>query len=106
MIRFGKPWRRQRRWKHRHKRSCRQHRQEFPTGHALADVDPGRQVTVVGFSSHLPDHSKAHLQAYGLTPGYPIRVLQHSPVTIVQVENLELAIERELAELIQIAETN
>ncbi len=40
--------------------------------------------------------------AYGLTPGAQVRVVQHSPVTVVQVENLEIALERSLAEGIRI----
>lgn len=70
----------------------------------LADVPPDCQAKVIGFLPGLPKERKAHLQAYGLVPGYWVRVIQQSPVTVVQVEHTELALERELAREVQVAE--
>jgi Fe2+ transport system protein FeoA len=59
---------------------------------------------VEGFSARVsPDH-RAHLIAYGLQPGREVRVLQHSPVTVVQIEFTELALETALAKAIQVEE--
>lgn len=63
----------------------------------LADVPTGCRARVVGFCPGLPADRLAYLQAYGLAPGYWVRVLQHNPVTVVQVEHTELALETELA---------
>jgi Fe2+ transport system protein FeoA len=50
----------------------------------------------------LSPERRAHLQAYGLVPGHWVRILQHSPVTIVQIEHLELAMEHGLARQVQV----
>lgn len=67
------------------------------TNRTLADVKPGEQTKVAGFSSQLSPARLAHLQAYGLVEGYPVRVVQQKPVTVVQVDFVELALEAELA---------
>jgi Fe2+ transport system protein FeoA len=73
-------------------------------GLTLADISPGRQAKIIGFDSRLPADRHAHLQSYGLIPGYSVRVVQHSPVTIVRVEHLELALERELARQVKVSQ--
>jgi Fe2+ transport system protein FeoA len=57
---------------------------------------------VKGFCPGLSPERLAQLQSYGLLPGYWVRVLQHSPVTLIQVEQTELALETELACEVQI----
>lgn len=69
----------------------------------LADLPPGRRARVTGFLGGLPAAKRAHLQAYGLTPGCWLRVVQVSPVVVVQVENTELALEEELAGQVEVA---
>jgi Fe2+ transport system protein FeoA len=54
----------------------------------------------------MPAERMSHFQAYGLVPGHQVRVLQHSPVTVVEIEHTELALERELAREIQIEQIN
>jgi Fe2+ transport system protein FeoA len=71
-------------------------------GLTLAEVPLGYIVKVVGFSPALSPDRRAHLQAYGLVPGYQVLVTQHSPVTVVRVENTELALEDDLAGKIQV----
>jgi Fe2+ transport system protein FeoA len=61
-------------------------------------------VRLEGFASSLPARQQAHLQAYGLVPGHLVRVVQHSPVTIVQIEHTELALEAGLARQIRIVQ--
>ena len=70
----------------------------------LADVPAGCKAKVLGFTRYLPPERLSHFQAFGLVPGHLVRVLQHSPVTVVQIEHTELALERDLAREIQITE--
>ena len=65
----------------------------------LLDVPVGYHARVQGLSS-----AASQMQAYGLSPGYWVRVLQHSPVTIIQIDHLELALENELAGQVQVEE--
>jgi Fe2+ transport system protein FeoA len=70
----------------------------------LSEVPPGRRTRVVDFLPGLPADRRAQLQAYGLAPGYYIRVVQHSPVTIIQVDHTELALEASLARQVQVGD--
>ena len=72
--------------------------------YTLADVPPGDSWRVVGFSSGLSADRRAYLQAYGLVPGHWVRVIQHSPVTVVLIEHTELALEEGVARQIRVAE--
>lgn len=69
---------------------------------SLADVLPGCRACVRGFGPGLPPNRQDHLMAYGVIPGNWVEVIQHSPVTVVQVENTELALEDELASQIEV----
>jgi Fe2+ transport system protein FeoA len=66
-------------------------------GATLADVRPGHAAMLKDFSANISPQRWAHLQAYGLTPGRQVQVVQHRPVTVVRVEYSELALEDELA---------
>jgi Fe2+ transport system protein FeoA len=72
----------------------------------LADIHPGEGAQLMGFAPGLPQELGAHLQAYGLVPGRYVRVLQHTPVTVVQVEHCEIALEDDLACQICVAYVN
>lgn len=63
----------------------------------LTDTPPGSRVHIAGFAEDLPFPLREHLQAYGLVQGREVRVLQHSPATVVRIEHMELALEAELA---------
>ena len=63
----------------------------------LADVPPGAQAEVESFLAGLSDERQAHLRAYGLAPGSRVQVKQHRPVTVVQIDHTELAMEAVLA---------
>jgi Fe2+ transport system protein FeoA len=71
----------------------------------LADVIPGEGARLIGFAPEFPPERWAHLQAYGLVPGRFVRVLQHNPVTVVQVEHCEIALEGELASQIRVLQS-
>ena len=71
-------------------------------GLTLADVPPGWRARVAGFTDRVSPDRQARLQAYGLIQNYWVRVVQHSPVTVVRLDNTELALETELAGEIQV----
>ncbi len=62
----------------------------------LAGAKPGQDVIVRGYGE-LASAEQAHLQAYGLVPGRKVRVLQQKPVTVVLIEQTELAFEHEVS---------
>lgn len=68
----------------------------------LTDLEPNTPARIKGFAPSLSVKLKAHLQAYGIIPGNILRVQQKKPVTIVQVEHTEIALETELAEAIYV----
>lgn len=68
----------------------------------LSDVASGADACIAGFSEDLPRQQREHLQAYGLVEGRTVRVIQHSPATVVRVEHLELALEAELANKVRV----
>jgi Fe2+ transport system protein FeoA len=70
----------------------------------LDQARPGARVVVLDIGNIDPVQ-KDHLQAYGLTPGREICVLQQRPVTVVQIEFTELAFEKSIAEHILVIET-
>lgn len=72
----------------------------------MADVPPGCQALIAGFSHTIPANRKEHLLAYGMLPGYWVKVIQQVPVTVVQIEHTDLALERALADAIQVEDIN
>ena len=75
---------------------------ETSEGMTLADVPPGSKAELVGFSDTFPADRKAYLQAYGLVMNHQIQVVQHTPVTIIRLDNIELALENDLAKGIKV----
>lgn len=70
---------------------------------ALADVPLDYRARVVDMSA-LPAAQREQLQGYGVLPGCMLRVMQRTPVTVVQIEHTELAIETEIARAIWVDE--
>ncbi len=68
---------------------------------ALSQVKSGKIVKVAGFGQLAPAQ-RQHLQAYGLLPGRTLQVLAQRPVTMVLVEQTELAFETEVASQVYI----
>jgi hypothetical protein len=54
--------------------------------------------------SALPAGQREQLHGYSILPGRILRVIQHAPVTVVQIEQTELAIETDVARAIRIDE--
>ncbi len=67
----------------------------------LAEVRPGRMARIIRFSSASPRWQE-RLLAHGVAPGCVVRVAQHQPVTIIQIDHTELGFERELARAIEV----
>jgi Fe2+ transport system protein FeoA len=65
-------------------------------GLMLDQLCPGDEANVVAFEGPAADR-RAQLQAYGLSPGRRLRVVQQRPVTVLLVDHTELAIEEDLA---------
>ena len=74
-------------------------------GVTLAETPVGSRVRVTGFRPGLAPDRQTQLQSYGLAPGRTVQVLQHSPVTVLQIEHFELALEREMAAFVEVAQT-
>ncbi len=67
-----------------------------PALNNLTEARPGQDVLVLGYGK-LGPAEQAHLQAYGLVAGRWVHVLQQNPVTVVLIEQTELAFEHEVA---------
>lgn len=76
----------------------------LPATKTILDLAPGQSARVAGFSSGLTSDRRSLLRAHGLVPGYSIRLLQHSPVSVIQIEHAEIAFEHELAGEILVSE--
>ena len=88
--------------RHRRRRGHRWTGGPQAEGLTLADIPVGGRVRVRGFAPDLSGDRRAHLQSYGLLPGYWVLVLQRFPTMVVQIEHLELALENGLACLVQV----
>jgi hypothetical protein len=71
-------------------------------GLSLAEIPPGGEAELAGFSDDFPEDRKTYLQAYGLVLNHPVQVVQQSPVTIIRLDNIELALENDLARGIRV----
>jgi Fe2+ transport system protein FeoA len=71
--------------------------------YALAELPLAHQGRVVDVSA-LPAGQREQLHGYGILPGCTLRAIQHAPVTIVLIEQTELAIETDIARAIRIEE--
>lgn len=67
-----------------------------PDAPTLADAAPGVSVRVRAIGTGA-DKWREHLQAYGISRGREIQVVQQLPVTVVRVDHVELAFEARIA---------
>lgn len=72
----------------------------------LAECRPGQPACVRGFHPEMSQARQRALHAHGLGPGRLVKVLNQRPVTIVQIGAAELALESELAALIELEQVN
>lgn len=73
-----------------------------PPARTLLDARPGTMATIAGFSGETLMETRERLLAYGLLPGQTLRILAQKPLTVLQIEHTELALERELAHCVAI----
>lgn len=90
---------------HRRRQRCARGYEANEHRMMLCQVAPGRQVKIRDMIGLQPPY-RGHLQAYGLLPGRCIRVISQNPVTIIQVEQMELAFEKSIAESILVEAVN
>lgn len=76
-----------------------------PHVHTVADTPRDSIVELTGFSG-MASGNVALLRSYGLDIGRTVRVVQHRPMTIVEIDHTEIALERDLASLITVAAIN
>lgn len=62
----------------------------------LAAVQPGNRTRILSLD-RLPEDRRRRLRAYGLTDGEVVEVLQQSPTTMIRLEQMEVALESDLA---------
>ncbi len=62
----------------------------------------GGDVRIAGFDAAMSTGHRELLRTYGIEPGRMVRIEQHSPVTVVHVDETEVALESELARLIYV----
>jgi Fe2+ transport system protein FeoA len=67
----------------------------------LLEVPPGSRAQVVDING-LSAVQVENLQAFGLVKGHWLQVLQHAPVTVIQIGNTELALEADLARQVEV----
>ena len=65
-------------------------------GATLATAHEGRACTVAAVDPSV----QARVAVYGIEPGREVTVLQRSPLAVVRVDEVEVAIERSLARLV------
>ncbi len=65
-------------------------------------VHPGDSAEVAGFAPEMPPAQVALLRTYGVDVGRSIKVVQHRPMTVLEVDQTEVALESELASLIMV----
>ena len=68
---------------------------------SLADVPVDQQARVVNVGA-LPTTQREQLHGYGILPGRVLRVVQRSPLVVVQIEHAELALETEVARAVRV----
>ena len=72
-----------------------------PIPSTLADVAPNQMVRIRALATLSPEQ-RDRLHAYGVQPGQIVRVREQRPVTIIQVEYLELAMEHAIAQAVEV----
>jgi Fe2+ transport system protein FeoA len=76
---------------------------DAPADLTIADLAPGMEARIISLQA-VQEIRRERLLAYGVAPGRTIQVLQRSPVTILKVDQTELAIENDVASRITVAE--
>jgi len=84
-------------WLRKNRKKSQRSSHSSPETLPLNEIKPGQKARVLRFDDNFPHSRRAYLMAYGVAPGYWIDVLQQSPITVVQIEWTELALENDLS---------
>ncbi len=63
----------------------------------LAFIPAGDDVTLTALGDEIDPQQREQLTAYGLAANRPFKVLQQRPMTVILAEEVELALEHEVA---------
>lgn len=63
----------------------------------LAFLLPGARAQVDALGDEIDATQREQILAYGLAPGRPVTVLQQQPMTLVMIDEVELALEDSVA---------
>lgn len=63
----------------------------------LAFLLPGARAQVDALGDEIDATQREQILAYGLAPGRPVTVLQQQPMTLVMIDEIELALEDSVA---------
>lgn len=63
----------------------------------LAFISPGEEVRLTKIGDEIDALQREQLTAYGLAENRPMRVLQQKPMTVILAEEVELALEHNIA---------
>ncbi|WP_172198172.1 FeoA family protein [Niveibacterium sp. COAC-50] len=74
-----------------------------PNEMRLADATPGATVRFRGFDATLDTLLQDQFLAYGIAVGQTLSVLQQRPLTIIQCDHTELAVESVVARAMVVA---
>lgn len=69
----------------------------------LADASPGSTVRFRGFDATLETMLQDQFLAYGIAVGQTLSVLQQRPMTLIQCDHTELAVEHSVARAMVVA---
>lgn len=72
----------------------------------LAFIDPGETVLLAELGPEIDPTQREQLTAYGLSTQRPITVIQHRPMTVILADEVELAIERQIARHVWVIPAN
>ena len=72
---------------------CPNHEASLP----LAFIPAGDDVTLTALGDEIDPQQREQLTAYGLAANRPFKVLQQRPMTVILAEEVELALEHEVA---------
>lgn len=63
----------------------------------LAFIPPGQTVHLISMGEEIDPLQREQLTAYGLAENRPLKVIQQKPMTLILADEVELALEHEVA---------
>ncbi len=66
----------------------------------LALIPTGETVRLANLSEELPSVQREQLHAYGLVPDCELKVLQRHPMPVILTDEIEIALEKDVARCI------